>query len=72
MPKNDESGPTSRPTGAPSSPGGPPDPGPPKKFSDLSAADRDWVVQAFRPYFQRALANHQARKKAAAEHVRAA
>lgn len=69
MPKNDESGPTSKPTGAPSSPSGPPDSAPPRNFSDLSDTDRTWVVESLRPRFQQALANHQARKAAEAEQL---
>lgn len=47
---------------------------PPRRFSDLSAADQIRVVEIIRPGFEKALANYRARKaaEAAAEHVRAA
>lgn len=62
-----------RPGGAPTSPGGPPDPAPPRRFSDLSPGDQLRVVEILRPGWDRALARYRERKRLeAAEHVRAA
>jgi len=50
-----------------------PNSGPPRRFSDLPAADQLRVVEILRPGFEKALANYRARKAAEAEqHVRAA
>jgi len=62
-----------RPGGAPPSPGGPPDSGPPRKFSDLAPADQIRVVEILRPAWDRAMARRRERLRAEAEtHVRAA
>lgn len=52
-----------------------PNPGPPRMFSDLSAADQLRVVEILRPGFQRVMARRAERKRIEAldtEHVRAA
>jgi hypothetical protein len=54
--------------GAPPRPTNPPD-GPPRRFSDLSAADQIRVVEIIRPGFEKALANYRARKAAEAEQL---
>lgn len=64
-----------RPGGAPPAPKPTPYPAPPRRFSDLSAADQIRVVEIIRPGFEKALANYRARKAAEladVEHVRAA
>jgi hypothetical protein len=52
-----------RPGGAPPSPGGPPDSGPPRRFADFSPADQTRAVEIFRPSFERALARYRERKR---------
>jgi len=62
-----------RPSGPPPAPKPMPNSGPPRRFSDLPAADQLRVVEILRPGFEKALANYRARKAAEAEqHVRAA
>lgn len=56
-----------RPGGAPPSPGGPPDSGPPRRFRDLPAADQTRAVEILRPSFERALARYRERKRIEAE-----
>jgi hypothetical protein len=55
-----------RPGGAPPSDSKPTD-RPPKRFSELSAADQLRVVEIIRPGFEKALANYRVRKAAEAE-----
>lgn len=64
-----------RPGGAPAAPKPNPNPGPPRRFSDLPAADQLRIVEILRPGFQRVLARRAERKRLealAAEHVKAA